>query len=63
MVLLTSRAPVARTIKMGKGDIMKTIYECLLVDGTKTDETTAKRMIEFGIKRTSRRRGCLKGRM
>lgn len=35
--LLVSRAPTAETMTMEKGDIMKAIYECVLVDDARTE--------------------------
>lgn len=44
--LLASSAPAAGTIAMGKISIVKTIYECLLVDNIRADNTAWSRMTE-----------------
>lgn len=46
---LTSIAPVAGTFVMDKGDIVKTIYKCPLVDDTRTRETAGSRMVESRV--------------
>lgn len=56
---LVSISPVVETIPMDKREIMKTIYECMLVDGTNTKESV--RISEFRINCGSKRKGCLRG--
>lgn len=51
---MASIASVAGTIKMDKGEIVKTIYERMLVEDTKAYEKAWSYMIDFGIKCSSR---------
>lgn len=48
--LLTLRLPAVGTFMMDKGGFMKAIYECLLMEDPRTDETAWSIMLEFGIK-------------
>lgn len=50
-------------ITMDKGDNVKTICKCMLVDDTHIKETVRARMSEFGFKYGSSRKSYLRGRI
>lgn len=52
--------PVAVTITMNKGDIVNSLYESLLVDHTRTQETPGSRVTELRMKCGSSRMGHLR---
>lgn len=53
----------AGSITMDKGEIMKTIYEDLLIDDTSKKESVGTRLSEFGFKCGFSRTGCLRGQI
>lgn len=60
---MASVAPVAEKVITIKGDTMKTIYKHILVDNTRTNETSWSRTKEFEIKFGPNRKVCLRGRI
>ena len=48
---------------MDKGDILRSLRDCLLDEDTKIDVESIKRFRQFGVARCSSRTGCLRGRV
>lgn len=61
--LLALIVPVPGTVTKNKRDIMKTIFEHMLAEDTRTNETSVVRMSEIGIKCGSGRKRYKRGQI